>query len=56
MSLAESQVIIAPWTAMVSGASGGVVGPAVTEAIVASPAHKVLLPVHEENWTLRTPS
>lgn len=50
-SLAESKAIIMPWTAIVAGLSDGAGDPALAAAVIASPAHKILLPAHQEGWT-----
>jgi hypothetical protein len=43
--LAESEIIVGPWTIAASGAAGGAAG-----AIAASPARKLLIPVEQEGW------
>jgi hypothetical protein len=48
--LAASDLIIGPWTVAVTGAAGGAVSAEIAEAVVASPAHKVLIPAQAEGW------
>jgi hypothetical protein len=46
--LAGTKLIIAPWTIAIAGAAGGAVTAKIAEAVVSSPACKLLVPVWVE--------
>jgi hypothetical protein len=49
-ALAASDLIVGPWTVAVAGAASGAVSTEIAHAVVASPAHKVLIPTQTEGW------
>jgi hypothetical protein len=49
-ALAASDLIVGPWTAAVAGAASGAVSTEIAQAVVDSPAHKVLIPTQVEGW------
>ena len=48
--LAASDLIVGPWTLAVAGTANGAVSTEIAHAVVASPAHKVLIPTPTEGW------
>jgi hypothetical protein len=48
--LAQSDLIVGPWTIAVAGAAGGAVTASFASAVTASPAHKLLVPLAQEGW------
>lgn len=48
--MAESDVIVGPWTIAVASAAGGTVSTKIAQAVAASPAHKLLIPLHKDGW------
>jgi uncharacterized membrane protein YhdT len=49
-SISKAGLIVGPWTIAVAGGAGGVVSPAISGAIAASSAEKLLIPVNSEGW------
>jgi hypothetical protein len=49
-ALAASDLIVGPWTVAVAGAASGAVSTEIAQAVVDSPAHKVLIPTQVEGW------
>ncbi len=49
-ALTASDLIVGPWTVAVAGAASGAVSTEIAHAVVASPAHKVLIPTQAEGW------
>jgi hypothetical protein len=48
--LAGAEFIVGPWTIAVAGGAGGQVTPEVANAVIASPARKLLVPIQTEGW------
>ncbi len=50
--LAESDLIVGPWSMAMEGGGGGAVTAEVAQAVHQSPARKLLIPVREEGWVM----
>jgi hypothetical protein len=49
-ALTASDLIVGPWTVAVAGGAGSAVSTEIAHAVVASPAHKVLIPTQAKGW------
>jgi hypothetical protein len=48
--LAEAELIVGPWNMAMSSAAGGLVTESIAQAVVDSPAPKVIIPVRDQGW------
>ncbi len=46
----QAGLIAGPWSIAVTGATGGIITPGITEAVVTSPAEKLLIPLGGDGW------
>jgi len=48
--LAQAGLVVGPWMIAVPGGAGGAVTPAIAQAVLDSPALKLLVPTRAEGW------
>ncbi len=48
--VAQSDLVVGPWIVAVAGGAGGAVSAELAQAVIANPAHKLLIPTHVEGW------